>query len=341
MKKDIEILVTLNLTDDAADRIRAVSDDVRLTLVPTQTPDDITDEQWAKTHVLYTDHVLPDADKVPHLRWIQCQSAGVDFLIDHPLIQRGEVVVTTMSGVITSQIAEYVLMAMLAFGQRLPRLNAFKQHHKWPEAADKAHVLQPLELRHSTIGIIGYGSIGRQVARLLRVFGARVLAVKRDVMHPEDDGYTREGLGDPQGDYFDRLYPLAALNSVLALSDFVVLALPLTSDTRHMMDANAFSAMKESAYLINIGRGDLVDELALITALNTSKIAGAALDVFHQEPLPPESPLWGMDQVILSPHIAGLSSHLGEDTLALFINNLNRYLAELPLYNQVDTGRGY
>jgi phosphoglycerate dehydrogenase-like enzyme len=341
MNKAIEILVTLNLTDEAADRIRSVSDNVSLTLVPTQTPDVITDEQWAKVHILYTDHVLPDAEKAPHLRWIQLQSAGVDFLMDHPLIQNRDIAITTMSGVITSQIAEYVLMAMLAFGQKLPRLNAFKQHHKWPEEADKEQVLLPIELRHSTVGIIGYGSIGRQAARLLRVFGTRVLAVKRDVMHPEDDGYTREGMGDPQGDYFDRLYPLAALHSVLAICNFVVLALPLTSETYHLMDAGAFGVMKDSAYLINVGRGDLVDESALITALNTSKIAGAALDVFHQEPLPPESPLWGMPQVIISPHIAGLSSHLGEDTLTLFINNLNRHLADLPLYNQVDIDRGY
>jgi len=199
----------------------------------------------------------------------------------------------------------------------------------------------PRELRHSTVGILGYGSIGRQVARLLQPFGATVLAAKKDVMHPEDKGYILEGMGDPHGDFFDRLYPIEALHSLLKESDFVVVSLPLTDETHHILDQEAFHLMKPTAYLINVGRGGLVDQEALVGALREKQIAGAALDVFEKEPLPENSPLWDLGDVILSPHISGLSRSLREETLSLFIENLNRYLAELPLYNRVDLSTGY
>jgi len=139
------------------------------------------------------------------------------------------------------------------------------------------------------------------VARLLYPFGAKVLAVKRDVMHPEDTGYTPEGMGDPQGDFFHRLYPMEALHSVLAESDFVVMTLPLTDQTRHLLNAEAFAAMKNTAYLVNVGRGALMDENALAEAIKNKGIAGAALDVFEEEPLPEGSPLWALENVDSQP----------------------------------------
>ena len=246
-----------------------------------------------------------------------------------------------MSGVIAGQIAEYVLMAMLAFGQKLPKLMRYQGEHQWAESKEKWTDFLPIELRYSTVGILGYGSIGRQVARLLKPFGATILAAKKDVMHPEDSGYSKEGMGDPHGELFNRLYPIEAMHSLLKDSDFVVVALPLTDETHHILDAQAFEAMKETAYVINVGRGGLVDEKALIQALKSKHIAGAALDVFEKEPLDENSPLWDMENVIISPHVSGLSQHLSEETLDLFIENLNRYLADLPLYNQVDLKRGY
>jgi phosphoglycerate dehydrogenase-like enzyme len=134
---------------------------------------------------------------------------------------------------------------------------------------------------------------------------------------------------------------MEALHSLLKDSDFVVVALPLTDETHHILDAAAFEVMKESAYLINVGRGKLIDEAALIEALKSKQIAGAALDVFEEEPLPGESPLWALKNVIISPHVSGISRFLHEETLALFIENLNRYLAKQPLYNQVDLSQGY
>jgi len=160
-------------------------------------------------------------------------------------------------------------------------------------------------------------------------------------MHPEDRGYSAEGKGDPHGEYFDRLYPIEALHSVLAASDFVVMALPLTHQTRNILDEVAFKAMKNSGYLINVGRGGLIDEQALIRAISTKQIAGAALDVFAQEPLAQDSPLWDLENVLITPHISGISQYLTEETLSLFIENLKRYLSDLPLLNLVDLDQGY
>jgi phosphoglycerate dehydrogenase-like enzyme len=160
-------------------------------------------------------------------------------------------------------------------------------------------------------------------------------------MHPEDRGYSKQGMGDPHGEFFDRLYPIEAMHSLLKDSDFVVVALPITDETHHILDAQAFEAMKETAFLINVGRGGLIDENALIQALKSQQIAGAALDVFEEEPLANDSPLWDLENVIVSPHISGISPYFRQETLDLFIENLNRYLAELPLYNVVDFKQGY
>ncbi len=341
MKKDVHVLSTLDLEKSDREKIRKASSEIKLTVIPTNKQEEVPDERWAETEVLYTWNVLPDPEKVPNLKWIQFGSAGVDRFLENPLLQKDGLVTTTMSGVITGQIAEYILMAMLAFGQKLPKLMRYQHEHKWPQQSEKWEAFLPVELRYSKVGILGYGSIGRQVARLLQPFGAEVLAVKRDAMHPEDTGYIPAGMGDPHGDFFNRLYPIEALHSMLAECDFVVVTLPLTMETHHILNVAAFEAMKETAYLVNVGRGELIDEAALIAALKAKQLAGAALDVFEEEPLPEDSPLWEMENVIISPHISGLSAHFQEETLSLFIENLNRYIADLPLYNRVDLSRGY
>jgi phosphoglycerate dehydrogenase-like enzyme len=341
MKKEINFLAALSLPDGGEQRIRDVSDQIKLTVAPVKKPEDIPSSTWKSVDVLYTWNTLPNPELAPNLKWVQFNSAGVDSRLGHPIIKNKDVLVTNMSGVIAGQIAEYVLMAILAFGQKLPKLLQYQREHQWPESSEKWRDFLPMELRYSTVGILGYGGIGRQVARLLKPFGATILAAKKDVMHPEDLGYSKEGMGDPHGEFFDRLYPIEAIHSLLKESDFVVVVLPLTDETRHIVNTEAFEAMKESAYLINVGRGGLIDEKALIQALKSQQIAGAALDVFEEEPLPADSPLWDMENVIISPHVSGLSQHLPEETLNLFIENLNRYLAELPLYNLVDLKQGY
>jgi len=341
MEKEINILVTLELSEAQQSRLDNIGEDIQVSIIPANATEDIPDVQWQKTDVLYTQGILPNPDKAPNLKWIQFQSAGIDPFLAHPLMDNKDLIVTTMSGAINNQVAEYVLMTILAFGHKLPMLTRYQREQKWPNHDEKHKVLMPDELRYSTVGILGYGSIGRQVARLLKSFGATILATKQDVMHPEDNGYFPEGMGDPHGDYFDRLYPVEALHSLLGESDFVVVALPLTRDTEHLLDEKAFEAMRPSAYLINVARGAVVDQATLVGALQSKKIAGAALDVFEEEPLPADSPLWEMENVILSPHIAGLSRSLEAETLTLFIENLNRFLADLQLLNQIDLTKEY
>jgi phosphoglycerate dehydrogenase-like enzyme len=236
-------------------------------------------------------------------------------------------------------MAEHALMMMLALGHRLPDAFAFQKKAEWPEERWKR--FSPLELRDSTVGIVGYGSIGRQIARLLRTFGAVVLASKRDAMHPADTGYIPEGLGDPTGDLVQRLYPPQALRSMLKLCDFVVVCTPLTSETRNSIAAEELAAMKPGAFLVSISRGGIIDHNALLPILRDQKIAGAALDVFPTEPLPADSPFWKLPNVIITPHIAGFSPHYDERALDLFSENLQRYLSGLPLYNRISLERKY
>jgi len=182
---------------------------------------------------------------------------------------------------------------------------------------------------------------GRELARLLRALGSTVLATKRDVMHPADSGYMIPGLGDPGGDMFHRLYPSQAVKSMFKECDFVVVGLPATPETRGLIGAEELAALKPSAYLVNIARGGIVDQSALITALQEKRLAGAALDVFTEEPLHANSPLWKMPNVIISPHIGGMSVNYNRRALDLFTENIKRYLTGSLLLNRYDVKKGY
>ncbi len=188
---------------------------------------------------------------------------------------------------------------------------------------------------------MGYGSIGRQVARLVTGMGAEVLAAKQDAMTPEHHGYSSEGIGDPQGDLFTRLYPPEAIRSMVGECDFVVICVPRTSRTERMFGAEQLAAMKTTAFLIDISRGGILDHSALVAALTNSKIAGAALDVFPEEPLPKESPLWELPNVIITPHVSGFSPEYSRRANELLIENLTRYLSGQVLLNLVKREQEY
>jgi phosphoglycerate dehydrogenase-like enzyme len=296
-------------------------------------------EVWEKAEVLLTSgRNLPTREQAPALKWIQVSFAGVEHALEYPISSAPGVLLTSASGVRVSQLGEYALMALLALSHKLPKTIQAQREKKWlPNSSD---VLMPQEIRESTVGIVGYGSIGREIARLLYSFGATVLAAKRNVMQPEDSSYNAQGLGDPKGNYFRRLYPIEGLPGMLKECDFVVLTLPLTKETYHLFDDKMFEAMKPGAGFVNIARGGLVDEAALVAALK-SRLSGAVLDVFEQEPLPPESPLWSLPNVIITPHISGISPKLMDAVVELFVKNLQRYQAGELLYNIVDTSKGY
>jgi phosphoglycerate dehydrogenase-like enzyme len=231
-----------------------------------------------------------------------------------------------------------------AWYRKLPKLLEWQHQHHWPQdrwpARENEQGYSSEELYGRTIGIVGYGSIGRQAARLACAYGMRVLAMQRGTNH-RDTGFVFPGVGDPDGTLPDQYYSFDQLHEMLRQCDIVVIGVPLTDETRHMFDAAAFDAMKESAFLINIARGEVCDEAALISALQTKRIAGAALDVFEREPLPPESPLWDLPNVFLTPHNSGATRHYNERAATIFEANLHRYLKGEPLYNLVDKNRGY
>jgi phosphoglycerate dehydrogenase-like enzyme len=335
----VDVLITLPFGPSLIAPLQEVSPLLRITVHPAQNINEVPEELWARCEVLYTDRIIPGAELAPNLKWVQHHHAGIDSSMGFLPADRPNLTVTTLSGAAASQIAEHVLTMLLAFGRQLPALSVQQKKAEWPK--DRWERFKPRELRTSTVGIVGYGSIGRQVARLLRETGATVLATKNDAMHPIDSGYTPEGMGDPNGDLVHRLYPAQAIKSMLKDCDFVVISIPLSEKTRGLINAEVLAACKPTAYLIDVSRGGIVEHGALIKALNDHRLAGAALDVFPEEPLPPKSPLWGMPNVIITPHIAGISAHYDERAVALFAENLSRYIADLPLYNIFNLQRGY
>lgn len=335
----VEVLVTTPFPEALLNHLRGISPQLNITAIPAQRVAEVPPETWSRTEVLYTGHILPELEQVPALRWIQFHFAGIDRYVSEPLLQKDGLLVTTLSGAAAAQIAEYVLTMLLALGHKIPALAASQKKAEWPK--DRFERFEPFELRGKTIGILGYGSIGRQVARLLQPFGVTILASKRDAMHPQDAGYTPDGQGDPAGDLVQRLYPAQAIRTMLKECHFVVVTSPLTPETRGMLNNAALNALKPGAFLVDVSRGGIVEHAALLEALKSGKLAGAALDVFPEEPLPASSPLWQMPNVILTPHISGGSPHYNERAIHLFSENLHRYLGGLPLYNLFDPQRGY
>jgi len=265
----------------------------------------------------------------PHLHWLQCSSAGVDGLLPTGVLDADSgVIVTTATGVHATTISEYVFGSILMFNRNWQEMVRLQDRHVWPRSASWYN-LGARELVDQTVGIIGLGHIGRRVAQLARAFGMHVLATRRTVSNGEKDPDV------------DQLYPMEQLQELLRLSDYVVLAVPLTQETEKLMGEAELRVMPRNAYLVNVARGRVVDEEALIRALQERWIAGAGLDVTGEEPLPANSPLYSMPNVILTPHISGLSAHYDKRLTALFAENLQRYRSGQPLRNRYDPERGY
>jgi phosphoglycerate dehydrogenase-like enzyme len=339
MNRNINVLVTIPFSEKLQNILSAVSSRLSISVRKARSADDIPVDVWRQTHILYSGGILPTPKQAPNLKWVQFHFAGIDRVVNEPILQQNGMLVTTLSGTHAPQMGEYVLMMLLGLGHKLTDMLALKKKANWPD--DRFERFRPQELRGSTVGIVGYGSIGREVARLLQPFDVSILASKWNAMQVQDQGYIASGLGDPEGDFPQRIYPFQALKSMLAECDFVVVAVPLTPDTQNLIGAEEFTVMKDSAHLVDVSRGGVIDHIALIRALKDKKIAGAALDVFPEEPLPQDSPLWKFPNVIISPHISGNSAQYDPRAVALFADNLNRYLAGEPLYNQFDLQRGY
>lgn len=274
---------------------------------------------------------IPDnwRELAPRLRWLQCSGAGIDGLMPTGILNKDSgVQVTTAAGIHATTISEYVFGSMLMFNRNWPEMVRLQERHVWPRSVNWYN-LSGRELGEQTLGIIGLGSIGRRIAQLGRAFGMNILATRRSATGAETDADV------------DRLYPMAQFHEVLRHSDYVVLAVPLTSETEKLIGEAELHMMRPNAYLINVARGRVIDEVALIRALREQWIAGAGLDVVEEEPLPTNSPLFTLPNVILTPHISGESVHYDERLTQLFADNLQRYRSGQPLRNLYEPERGY
>jgi phosphoglycerate dehydrogenase-like enzyme len=356
MAQKVRVAVVLPVTPAMLESIRGVSDRLDVTYLSAMQrlmyrkgrplwpgynepapPGDETEEQakavveevLGETEILLSNPVVPGdiLQRAPRLKWVQLTSAGADRLMDSELVRSGRAFVTTASGIHAVPIGEYVIGAMLAFAKGLPRAFRGQQDNAW-------RPYLPTELEGATVGILGLGAIGRHVAKLAMGFGMRVLATRRS--------QTKRASGAEAGEQsVDEMFPPGEITALLAECDYVVVAVPLTAESRHLVGEAELRAMKPNAVIVNIARGPVVDQPALIHALKAGAIGGAALDVTDPEPLPPDSELWSLDNVMITPHVSGGTPKYMDRAIELFCDNLRRYLAGEPLRNIVDPNRGY
>jgi D-2-hydroxyacid dehydrogenase (NADP+) len=267
-----------------------------------------------------TPEVFAEARK---LKWIQFGSAGIDHTL-FPELLESDVVLTTLGGIHTIVVAEHVMALMLALSRRLDVSMRLQAEHRYErdQIASTA-----FELSGKTVGIVGLGRIGLNIARLAKAFGMRVVGTKRTFV--------------PSLPNVDEVFPAEALGRILPLSDFLVLVVPLTENTRTLLGREEIARMKDGAYLVNVARGAMVDHDALGEALRSGKLAGAALDVFPQEPLPEDSPIWSFPNVILTPHTGGSHPGYSESASEVFRQNLQAFLSGGEMVNVYRRERGY
>jgi phosphoglycerate dehydrogenase-like enzyme len=267
---------------------------------------------------------------LPNLRWLALTSAGADHVINQPWVNRPDApIITTANGVHSVPISEHVFSAILLWSRRWPDLMRLQRERAWPAGVMERARYAGRELDGATLLIIGLGAIGRRIARLGRAFGMRTLATRRSV---------GPGATDPD---VDVIAPMDRLDALLPEADYIVIATPSTAETRGMISAARLARMKPDAMLINIARGDIVEEPALIEALAAGRLGAAALDVTAHEPLPAGDPLWSAPNLILSPHISGLTPRYSQRLTDILLDNIARYREGRPMRNRVQPARGY
>jgi phosphoglycerate dehydrogenase-like enzyme len=324
---DVRVHIATALAPEHLDRVRAVSPRLQVAYRPyivQETPTGL-EAQIADAEVLLTYHAGFELAAAPRLRWVQLAGDGVDYLLGAPIMASD--VTLTNARIFAAPIAEYTIAAMVMLTRLLPKaLREFQRERRWPR--DHWSEYAGSELAGKTLAILGYGSIGRQLARVAQAMDMHVVGTRRSVREPTlEDGVE--------------VFPPEALPELMARGDFVVVCLPLTPETAGAIGEAELRRMKPTAYLVAVGRGRVIDEAALLRCLGEGWIAGAALDVFAQRPLPPDSPLFDLPNVILTPHMSGISANYYERMVTLFCDNLRRYLNGEPLLSLVDKQKGY
>lgn len=286
------------------------------------------EEHLRDAEIIFTISLRPEQLAVTrNLRWIHAPTAAVhQFLF--PELVNSDVILTNSTEVHGPVVAEHVVALIFSLAKKIPQARDLQQKRVWGKEDMWREGYCPREIAGATLGLIGVGSIGRRVARMASALGMRVIAVREHVEK-----------GAPEG--VESVYAPPELDKLLAEADFVVIAAPLVSATQGLLNAERLALMKPDAFLINVGRGPLVNEAALADALRGRRIAGAALDVVECEPLAPDSPLWDLDNLLITPHTAGLTEKLWNRHYSLFSENLRRYLSRQPLEYVVDRHKGY
>jgi phosphoglycerate dehydrogenase-like enzyme len=282
----------------------------------------------ADAEILFSQSLRPEQFMVAReLRWIHSPAAAVHQFM-FPQLVDSDVILTNAREVHGLGVAEHVMALVLSLAKRIPQSVRFQQKHVWGQEILWSGGECPLDIAGATLGLVGFGSIGSNVAKYAHAMGMHVIVVRE---HP----------GKSRPEFVGEELPPSRLNDMLAQADLVVLSPPLTPATRGMIGSKQLAKMKSTAFLINVGRGPLIQETALIEALRGHKIAGAALDVFDKEPLPADSPLWDLNNLLITPHTAGMDQRLWERHYDLFSENLRRYFKGETLLGLVNKQQGY
>lgn len=296
-------------------------------------------EVLARVDLLHTSEWLPASADVPALRLVQLDTSGVDHVRGTTLWESG-VPIATLGGVAPVPMAEYALMSILELAHRMPLIERHRAEQTWPSNAERLASLTPRQLSGATVGIVGYGRIGREISRLATTFGMNVLGVSRSGARAAAAEKFDTGRQTIDADAAE-LFPIDRLDEVLRRSDFLVVVVPLTELTRGLIGSSQLDLLPEGAFVVNIARGGIVDEAALLERLRDGRIGGVALDVFDEEPLGPDSVWWTEPGALITPHVAGLAPQYHAQTLDLVVENLTRLAENRPLLNEVDRAAGY
>jgi phosphoglycerate dehydrogenase-like enzyme len=336
----MKILSTVGLTAEQRAMVEQAAGDAQIVDRRCRSQAEMVAAADSECDVLFSFRAPDDLmRRLPRLKWMQLLSAGADHVIRAELARRTEVAISTASGIHSTPIAEYTIGSMLAWAHGFHFTMRAQMRREWKRNWD---FMESVELmRGKTLGVIGYGSIGRETARIAQALGTTVLALKRNPEDRHDRGWNPPGIGDPEGVIPARWYGPSDCQTLLRESDFITVTLPMTPETRGFIGRNEIATMRPHAYIVNIGRGEVIDQNALIEALREKRIGGAGLDVFEREPLEQESALWDLENVILTPHMSGSFKNYNGACCELFATNVRRFRAGEPLLNLVDRALGY
>ena len=346
MKGSLKVLITFHLAPELVEKVRTADPKVEITYEPgllgkprypndqhggpvERTPEE--EQRWlnnlSRAEVIFgylkDQYASRVVELAPRLKWIQSPSAGIGQMSKRNGLTETDVLLTTASGMHATPLAEFCLMAMLMHVKDYAYMAREKEERHWARTSTT-------ELRTKTLAVVGLGRVGREVARLGQCLRMRVLGTKRHT----------EGV-DPASFYVEELHPWTSLHPMLGQADYVVLICPHTQETHGLIGEAELAAMKKGAVLINIARGPIVDEPALIRALQSGHLGGLASDVFWKEPLPPESPFWDMPNVIISPHSASTADTENAKLTDIFVDNIHSYLEGKPMRNLLDKSALY